>query len=115
MDRRVFDNNDYTVRIPLTERASSGASTTAPARALTVNAYFAAAKGGAAIGLTHGIVLTEDPATPGLYGGIITGAGIHTDLFSNGANLDEQFVWLRLVDPATRLDLSLRRTAYANR
>lgn len=115
MDRRVFKDNPYVVRIPLLQRMSSGAVAQVPAVGLNVSAFFSATKGGAAIGPNHGIVLVADPVLTNLYGGIITGVNITLDLFSGANNFDQQAVWLRLVDAATRLNLSLRRTAYAIR
>src|SRR5690242_390058 len=107
MDRRVFKDNNYTVRIPLLKRMSSGATQQAPATGLVVSAFFSLAKGGAQQGGTHGITLTEDPLTPGLYGGDIQGANITTDLFSGAITQDGQRIWLRLVATGTRLNLSL--------
>lgn len=115
MDTRVFKDNTYTVRIPLLQRRGNGAQPQTAATGLTVAAFFAAAEGGAAIGPGVSITLTEDPTIPGLYGGDITGAGITAEMFTGARNYDKQYVWLRLVDPATRLNLSLRRTAYALR
>lgn len=115
MDTRVFKDNNYVVRYPFLERKGGGSAPQIPAVGLNISAFFAAEDGGEPIGPAVTIALAADVDIPGLYGGIITGAGITTEMFSNGRNYDRQFVWLRLRDPAAKLNLSLRRTAYANR